>query len=362
VAPFSQFDALGRRDQLTRLRRLARTALAGYGLGAATMRVLRHEHNTTFRIAARPFHHRADGDYVLRINRPGVHTSQTIAAEMAWLCALRTETGLSVPDPVRSSDGSLVTPAVAAGVPEPRVCVVLRWMDGSFLDARLMPRHLAAVGSLIAGLQDHAAGWIPPTGFVRPRVDALTNAGKVASIASRDASADGAVIPSAGDVEQARALVGDLLTASDLVLFDEALVIARATTATLARIDDSSGLVHGDLHPENVLFLRDDARAIDFDDCGWGFWLYDAAVALWELEGRRRYPEYRTALLEAYARRRSLPPASDQHIAAFSVLRRLQILLWVLESRGHPAFRDDWRPWARKELDGIALAVRRYGG
>jgi Ser/Thr protein kinase RdoA (MazF antagonist) len=326
------------------------------------MRVLRHEHNTTFRVDPRPSDEAAKRRYVLRINRPGVHTTQTIAAEMAWLRALRTETGLSVPDPVPSSDGSLVTQAAAPGVPEPRACVLLRWMDGTFLDARLMPRHLAEVGGLIGSLHDHAGGWTPPAGFVRPRVDTLTSAGKVASIASRDGSADGAVIPSTGDGEQARALVGDLLTASHLGLFDEALVIARATTATLARTDDSSGLVHGDLHPENVLFFRGDARAIDFDDCGWGFWLYDAAVALWELEGRPWYPEYRTALLEAYARRRSLPPAAEQHLAALSLLRRLQILLWVLESREHPAFRDDWRPWARKELDGIALAVRHQGG
>jgi len=362
VAGSTEFDRLGRRAQLVRLRRLARRALAGYGLGEAQIGVLRHEHNTTFRVDTRSPDGVANGRYVLRINRPGVHTGHTIAAEMDWLRALRLETELAVPDPVPASDGSLVTLAIDGGVPESRVCVVLRWMDGTFLDARLMPRHLAAVGSLIASLQDHATGWTPPAGFVRPRVDTLTSAGKVASIAPREAPGGDAVIPSVMDGDQARELVGDLLAASDRGRFAEALDIARTTTATLARVEDSSGLVHGDLHPENVLFHRDEARAIDFDDCGWGFWLYDAAVALWELEGRPRYPEYRAALLEAYARRRSLPLAPEQHLAAFSILRRLQILLWVLESREHPAFRDEWRPWAREELDGIRLALRRHRG
>jgi|BarGraNGADG00212_2_1021979.scaffolds.fasta_scaffold58956_3 hypothetical protein len=34
-----------------------------------------------------------------------------------------------------------------------------------------------------------------------------------------------------------------------------------------------------------------------------------------------------------------------------------QILLWTLESRQHAAFRDDWRPWARQELRGLAAAL-----
>ena len=39
------------------------------------------------------------------------------------------------------------------------------------------------------------------------------------------------------------------------------------------------------------------------------------------------------------------------------MLRRMQMLMWALESREHAAFRDTWRVWAREELDGIAAAV-----
>ena len=46
----------------------------------------------------------------------------------------------------------------------------------------------------------------------------------------------------------------------------------------------ATGLIHADLHYENFLFHDGVARAIDFDDCGWGFYLYDVAVTLWELE------------------------------------------------------------------------------
>jgi hypothetical protein len=45
------------------------------------------------------------------------------------------------------------------------------------------------------------------------------------------------------------------------------------------------------------------------------------------------------------------------HLDALLVLRRMQILLWIIESREHAAFRDEWRRWARDELDTIATAI-----
>ena len=70
----------------------------------------------------------------------------------------------------------------------------------------------------------------------------------------------------------------------------------------------------------------------------------------------------RDALLEAYARRRPLPDDAATHVDAFIVLRGLQILVWVLESRDLPAFRDRWADWVRAELDWIAGRIGpRYG-
>ncbi len=42
---------------------------------------------------------------------------------------------------------------------------------------------------------------------------------------------------------------------------------------------------------------HDDVRVIDFDDCGFGYWLHDIAVALWELRHRHDYERFRDALI-----------------------------------------------------------------
>jgi Ser/Thr protein kinase RdoA (MazF antagonist) len=74
------------------------------------------------------------------------------------------------------------------------------------------------------------------------------------------------------------------------------------------------GLIHADLHQENYLFHGKQVRAIDFDDCGYGPFVYDLAVTLSELEHRADYPTLRAALLAGYApcvhSRRGTSPSS----------------------------------------------------
>ena len=70
---------------------------------------------------------------------------------------------------------------------------------------------------------------------------------------------------------------------------------------------DAFGLIHADLHLENALFDGDAVRVIDFDDCGFGYWLYDLAVPLWDNRYRADYPAFRAALLEGTANAASCP-------------------------------------------------------
>ena len=313
------------------------------------MTLLRHEHNTTFRVEAE-----AGCRYVLRINRPQVHTTRTIESEMAWLTALRRDTDLCVPEPVSSRDGSFVVVANDAAVPVPHACVLMRWLDGRFTNRRLAPVHLRRVGILEARLHEHANRWMPPSGFLRPRVDTLTDAGKIASMAGSAAAGLHGDHPTKDDADRGLRLVEALVSADAAAVFARALELVWATTRKLAETPDSFGLIHGDLHYENFLFHLGAVRAIDFDDCGWGFHLYDLAVTVWELEERPRYDDLRDALLASYAQHRPLPSDHSIHLQALFVLRRMQMLMWALESRAHAAFRDVWQLWARDELDAIS--------
>ena len=324
------FDSLSRRAQVARLRALGRAALAAYGLGEAPMRLLQHEYNTTFRVAGR---------FVLRVGRAQGQTLAALGSEAAWLRALAEETDLVVPAPVPTRDGALAVSATAPGVPGARACVLLRWVEGRFRDASLAPVHARRIARVQAALHEHALGWTPPPGFTRPPASRLT-----ARAADR-ASADEA---------EALRLVAGLGAPRDVEAVAAALARVRATERALAAEPGGVALIHGDLHHENVVFARGEARAIDFDDCGHGPLLYDLAVTRFELTSR---PALREALLDEYAALRSLPPRAEEHLAALELLRRIQMIMWVLESREHPRFRSCWRAWAREDLDALEAAL-----
>lgn len=277
-----------------RPRDLARAALDAWDLPDARFTALPQGWNPNFRVTA-------GGDrFVLRVQRPDGHSPAEVEAEAAWLSALRRDTDLAVPSPVPTRSGELV--AVVAG----RACTLSRWVDGRFLDAGLTPAHLYALGVLTARLQDHGAT-MPP--LDRPRVDRVYCDDPVGLVTELTSAAYGSVV---------------------------AGVLNRY--AALSTLD--SGLVHGDLHQENVLFAGGRAGAIDFDDCGYGPYAYDLAVTISELDHLPRYAELRAALLEGYGTLRPVPPAAVlDDLAAF---RFLQLQLYATTHRDEPMFRDDW--------------------
>jgi Ser/Thr protein kinase RdoA (MazF antagonist) len=57
------------------------------------------------------------------------------------------------------------TAATSKDVPEPRVCSVLRWMDGRVHTAAPRPVHLRRLGSVMARLHNHAGQWRLPFGL-----------------------------------------------------------------------------------------------------------------------------------------------------------------------------------------------------
>ena len=92
---------------------------------------------------------------------------------------------------------------------------------------------------------------------------------------------------------------------------------------------DVYGLIHADLGTEaNVLFHRGEARAIDFDDGGYGYWMYDLAIPLVDLEGDEALPTYRDALLEGYSEIRSIPEEQLDKLELFQAAFRALEIFW----------------------------------
>lgn len=346
VAALDSFDVLPLRTQLARLRTVAMQAIERYPIDVAHVRQVSHGENTTFRVTA------VDGaDYLLRVHRPqrhgrGVDSAAAIRSEMDWLSAIARESPVSAPVPVLSARGELTEVVDHSAVPGQRVCSVLRWMNGTQRKHSALPVHLARVGCAMAELHDHARGWTRPPGFVRMRWDWNTFFGDVMVYGKVGAKEAWTLLPSnlRSKFERVADHVGSVM-------------------AELGDGPDAVGLIHADMHMGNVVFHHGEARPIDFDDCGVGYWLYDIAVALWEMRHKDNYPECRSAFLSGY---RAVRPIADDvlgHLDSFIAAREVAFGLWFAGmSQTNESFRakfDNEMAFIEGSLKRVVPAIAR---
>jgi Ser/Thr protein kinase RdoA (MazF antagonist) len=249
--------------------------------------------------------------------RAEIYTS-TIQSELLWLLALRREMGLVVPEPVPTRDGRLVTIASTAGVPEPRQCVLFRWVDGRFLRSRLGGKELERVGAFLAQLHQHAEHFVVPEGFFGKRWD-------------YEGLRSGAL---GTDLEQSWAH----LSREDRTLLDASAEKVQQTMQTLGEGRDVFGLIHADFYERNYLFSKGEVHAIDFDGCGWGYYLFDIGVAFSTLLARNDYSVLRQAFLEGYRRVRPLFESHEALLDAFIAGRLMCHVLWLAAHVDEPSY------------------------
>jgi Ser/Thr protein kinase RdoA (MazF antagonist) len=92
---------------------------------------------------------------------------------------------------------------------------------------------------------------------------------------------------------------------------------------------DRYGLIHADMRLANLLAGRNRTRLIDFDDCGFGWFLYDFATGISFMEDDPRVPALKRAWVRGYEKVRPLSDAEKAEIDTFVMLRRMALLAWI---------------------------------
>jgi Ser/Thr protein kinase RdoA (MazF antagonist) len=186
------------------------------------------------------------------------------------------------------------------------------------------PIHLFRLGGVLAQLHDHADHWRVPEGFVRIQWDYEAYFGNTMVYGNVDAADAWRLLPGhlRDDFAKVAEKVGDVMQ-------------------QLGRGANVFGLIHADAHLDNVLFDGQQARLIDFDDCGFGYRMYDVAVALWELRHRDDYPTFKDAFVRGYTEHRPLSAEQMEHLDAFIAAREVAFGLWFVGmAETRPSFRE----------------------
>jgi Ser/Thr protein kinase RdoA (MazF antagonist) len=234
--------------------------------GGAGLRLVSTRENAVWRMDT------PQGAAALRLHRTGYQTAVAIAAELAWTQALA-DAGMPVPRPLPTVAGDrLVT--LTTG----RRASAVTWLPGAPLgeagrpfDAPLpviLARH-RALGALVARVHAATDALALPADWARPRWDRDGLAGET---------------PVWGRFWDHPAATAD----------DRAALL-RARDLLRERLAGPVSPVHADVLRENVLVDGDRLSLIDFDDCGWGYPLYDLGTVM----SQNLYEPAREAIREA---------------------------------------------------------------
>ncbi|HWV13089.1 MAG TPA: phosphotransferase [Sphingobium sp.] len=312
IASTDAFYSRAPDEQIAALQLLAEAALEQWPGRFNGLTPVKYRENAVFTVF------RDDGRrFAVRIHRHGYHSSDALRSELAWMRSL-SDVGVGAPLSALTRGGDALLAVAHPAVPEPRQVDLLEWLPGTPIGsadhglALTGPDAIAAmekVGALAARVHSHSRTWTGAGGMVR------------------HAWEEEGLIGPEPFWGQFWKMPG--LTPSQLALLQQARERAADHLAAFGKDSDRYGLIHADFVPENLLFDGDRINLIDFDDCGFGWHMFELATALFFLEHQSDYALLTQALLGGYRQERALPIEHEAMLPLFLFLRGTTYMGWT---------------------------------
>ena len=309
-------------------------ALIHFPVEPERIQLVTRSENVTFRVSDAA----SEGDYVLRLHRPGYNSIEELDSERQWTRAL-IEAGIPVPDSISTRDGRHFAMVDIPGKGERCYAGMTRWIEGTPLCEYLQTgpgdeerrRIFARIGDLIAAMHIQAARWHEPPGFTRPRLDLDGLLGEA---------------PRWGRFWDHAALTG----AERRLLLRTREKLCSALCA-YGETPGNFSLTHADINPDNIVYNEGELALIDFDDSAYGWHMYDIASALIDDRYAGDFDAVRTALLDSYRKHRPLESRDLDMLPAFLLIRGMVTIGWFHQRPEH-AYSDScekFRTWVLEE-------------
>ncbi len=271
---------------------------------------------------------------VLRLSRPGYHTGEELQAEIIWMLklqegfearekkqvfngiTLQRRFDFSMRQPVSGDDGEYLY-----SVKDQNGCSyygsIFTYLSGVPLEdipLREQPIWFERLGEVTALLHKQVRGWKASSKLPRFHWNYETMIGENAIWG------DWRSVCVAEEAALSKKSI-DRLYGADRMIYEK----LQAYGLT----EDRYGLIHGDLRGANLLIEGDSLKIIDFDDCGYGWYMQDLAASISFIETEEIIPELIQAWITGYCRQGVLTQADLDMIPTFIMMRRLQLLAWV---------------------------------
>ncbi len=254
---------------------------------------------------------------ILRINRVGYHSSDAILSEIAWIEALRRDNIIITADILQGKNGKKLQCYDDKISHQKYNMLLFEFLTGYHLDEHQnLTKNFYHLGNITAKLHLHSQKFtceLPPF-FTRLNWDFDGLIGKN---------------PHWGAWQ-------DTVNSNDPNINNEAIKLLTRAAEKIknslyhyGQTDDNYGLIHADLRLANFLIAEDKLKVLDFDDCGFSWFLYDIGAAFSFIENHPEKPEMIDAWLAGYLKTRHLTPDDIAMIPCFIMLRKMVLLGWI---------------------------------
>lgn len=306
-------------------RHIAQAALLQYRVSCSTADLVGHSDTIVYRISLG-----ADPVMALRIHYPLLnirgdswYKRQVVESELMWLKALRRDCAIPVQEPVSTRNGS-ATIAIppSEGFGEPAVGSMLTWVSGEKLP-QLTRATAHRMGMLTAHLHEHGSKWSKPEGFVRPKYGNERLQVALTCV-----------------LAQVRR---GLISQEDYTVLARVVERVHECIRGLGEEPSVWGLIHADIHPDNLLFSEDALIPIDFGGCGWGYYTFDIAWAMSYVS-----KHLRGSFLRGYQEVKPLPENFHDHVDGFLLYAIVDSLAFWVSNPGD-------QEWAKSYVPRLAV-------
>ena len=305
--------------------KLAEEAIKHWDVEVKSINLHLQSENTVFKVEG------LDGNtYALRIHRKGYHDLEELNSEHVWTSSL-SNAGLLVPEAVVTRSGEAYKTVSFLNSSEYRYVGLVKWIEGTILNDLILDLEekdvsdlYESLGKVVAKFHKATIAWEKPKDFKRHSFDTDGLLGSK-PFWGRFWEAQNATTREREKLSLIRNNITEILS-------------------KLPRDINSFGMIHADLHSQNVLIQGKSLSVIDFDDSGFGWYGFDLAVAIWDrldftATGCHFDIAYKS-LIRGYLEER--PNAKDiiETIPTFLLMRTLMIIRWIEDrpESGYEAF------------------------
>ncbi len=247
---------------------------------------------------------------ILRIHRENYHSERAIQCELEWSRALGDKGDITTPDYYVGLNGIPIQSGIVDGLPESRYMVMFHFVEGMQPDEKQdLVGPFEELGQIAAKTHLHSVKWKRPNDFER-----LT----------WDLDAVFGAKPTWGNWRDAPNVTPAFRKILERV---EDTVTHRLTDYGMGA--GRYGLIHADMRLANLLADDNGTRLIDFDDCGFGWFLYDFATGISFMEDHVQVPALKKSWVKGYRKYRNLSDEEVDQLDTFVMLRRLALLAWI---------------------------------